>query len=413
MNESITPQTPYELDPKYDNLAGFNREERAYIILRNSRNVKKVQSNVWSVRSQNSPSVYTVTKKDNEFTCNCPDHILHHNECKHILAVKYSIAEAEVKLEHKKTNRDWSAYNLGQMKEGEYFDKLLKELSETVEQPVQKGKGRPSHLLSDKIFCAVKKVNSMKSLRRNQATFNEAESDGMIEQSLHFNTISYFLRDEKITPILHQLVRLSASPLAEIESSFSIDSSGFRTSQFNAWNGEKWGEKRSHKFLKCHIATGNLTNIITDVIVTEQEGEGTGDVNNFAPLLQNTTGFFNVKEICADGAYLSRENFAMAEELDVEPFIYFKKNTNGKAKGCPAWTNAFLKFMTQHDEFMKHYGKRNNVESTFGALKAKCGEVLKSKETVSQINELLCKVLAYNLTVLVSAMFVHNVGVKF
>lgn len=391
---------------------GHDRKECAISLL-NSHKVKKVSKSEYVVKSQAGKGVYVVTKTDDKFTCTCPDHILHHTECKHILAVKYSIAEAEVKLEHKKTDRDWSAYNLGQMKEGEYFDTLLKELSLTVEQPEQTGKGRRSNLFSDKVFCAVKKVSSMKSLRRNQATFNEAETDGMIEKSVHYNTISYFLRNPSLTPILHQLVRLSASPLAEIETSFSIDSSGFRTTQFNTWNGEKWGEKRSHKFLKCHIASGNLSNIITDVIVTEQEGAGTGDVNNFAPLLQNTTGFFNVKEICADGAYLSRENFAMAEELDVEPFIYFKKNTNGKAKGCPAWTNAFIKFMTQHDEFMKHYGKRNNVESTFGALKAKCGEVLKSKETTSQINELLCKVIAYNLTVLVSAMYTHDIEVKF
>lgn len=410
--EAINPQTPYLLDPAFPNLEGMNRQDRANKIANNPKAIRKVKANVWTVKSQNSLSIYTVTKNGDSYTCNCPDCIVNKCECKHILAVKKIVEESAVRVEHNKTHRDWSNYNLGQMKEGEMFDVLLKELSETVCNPIQT-RGRKSIEYSDKIFCAVKKVATMKSLRRNQSTFNEAESDGMIEKSLHYNTLSYFFTDARATPVLHELVRLSASPLASIENTFSIDSSGFRTTQFNSWTDEKYGERREHKWLKCHIASGNLTNIISDVIITEQDGEGSGDVNNFANLLEGTAGRFTVKEICADAAYVSRENFAKAEEIDAEPFIYFKKNTNAKAKGCPAWTTAFIKFMTNHEEWMKHYNKRNNVESTFGAFKAKFGEVIKAKDSVAQVNELLCKVLAYNITVLVSAMYAHDVEVKF
>ncbi len=53
---------------------------------------------------------------------------------------------------------------------------------------------------------------------------------------------------------------------------------------------------------------------------------------------------------------------------------------------------------------MEHYHKRSNVESTFSAVKAKFGESVMSKNRTAQINEILCKVIAYNITVLIHEM---------
>ncbi len=58
---------------------------------------------------------------------------------------------------------------------------------------------------------------------------------------------------------------------------------------------------------------------------------------------------------------------------------------------------------------MEHYHKRSNVESTIGAIKKKLGESLKSKNLVAQKNELLCKIIAYNITVLIQHM--HEIPV--
>ena len=46
---------------------------------------------------------------------------------------------------------------------------------------------------------------------------------------------------------------------------------------------------------------------------------------------------------------------------------------------------------------MEHYHKRSNVESTNAAIKRKFGETLKSKNQIAQVNELLAKIIAYNL----------------
>ena len=62
---------------------------------------------------------------------------------------------------------------------------------------------------------------------------------------------------------------------------------------------------------------------------------------------------------------------------------------------------------------MEHYHKRSNVESTFAAIKRKFGETIKSKNRVAQENEMLCKIVAYNITVLINTIFEFDINPDF
>ena len=44
------------------------------------------------------------------------------------------------------------------------------------------------------------------------------------------------------------------------------------------------------------------------------------------------------------------------------------------------------------------------MESTFHAIKRKLGETVQSKNRIAQENEMLCKIIAYNITVLIHSM---------
>ncbi len=72
------------------------------------------------------------------------------------------------------------------------------------------------------------------------------------------------------------------------------------------------------------------------------------------------------------------------------------------------WRKTFHYFQLHKDEFLEHYHKRSNVESTFSAIKKKFGESVKSKNRIAQKNELLCKIIAYNITVLIHEMIQLN-----
>jgi transposase len=54
-------------------------------------------------------------------------------------------------------------------------------------------------------------------------------------------------------------------------------------------------------------------------------------------------------------------------------------------------------FQFRRDEFLVHYHKRSNVESTFSMIKAKFRDHVPSKTDVAMKNEVLCKIICHNL----------------
>jgi hypothetical protein len=61
------------------------------------------------------------------------------------------------------------------------------------------------------------------------------QASGLIASTPHFNSVSNYLADPALTPILKQLVTLSSLPLKSIETEFAVDSSGFSTCRFVKW----------------------------------------------------------------------------------------------------------------------------------------------------------------------------------
>lgn len=135
------------------------------------------------------------------------------------------------------------------------------------------------------------------------------------------------------------------------------------------------------------------------------------DYQMFPPLLKRTTAGFNVVNVSADKAYSGRSNFAAMEAVGVKPLIPFKSNAN--SRGSELWKQTFEFFRDNRDEFLKQYHKRSNVETTFSMIKAKFGAFVRCKTPTAQVNEILCKVLAHNLCVLVQSFFELGIEPQF
>ncbi len=60
----------------------------------------------------------------------------------------------------------------------------------------------------------------------------------------------------------------------------------------------------------------------------------------------------------------------------------------------------FHYFQYKQEEYMNHYHKRSNVESTFSMMKREFGDAVRCKSDVAMVNEVLRKLLAHNLCVL-------------
>jgi hypothetical protein len=62
-------------------------------------------------------------------------------------------------------------------------------------------------------------------------------------------------------------------------------------------------------------------------------------------------------------------------------------------------------FLLFRDKFLAKYHQRSNVESTFSMMKRKFGDSVRSKSDTAMTNEVLCKVLAHNICVLIAEWY--------
>ena len=81
------------------------------------------------------------------------------------------------------------------------------------------------------------------------------------------------------------------------------------------------------------------------------------------------------------------------------------KYAQNSGNGGGTWAKMYHYFQFKREDFLAHYHKRSNVESTFSMMKRKFGDSLRSKTDVAMVNETLCKVLCHNLVVLIHEMY--------
>jgi transposase len=370
----------------------------------------------WKVLSQTGNGSYFV-HLDGSPSCTCPDFELRQQPCKHIHAVECLIVwdtiteggtttttkTQTVRITYK---QKWPAYNAAQTEEKERFIILLDALSKLVDQPLQ-GNGRPRLPLADMVFACVYKVYVGFSSRRFMSDLREAQTKEHIHNTPHFNSVSNYLADPKLTETFSQLVTLSSLPLKGIEQNFAVDSSGFSTCRFVRWFNKKYGrEVDNREWVKVHLMVGVESKIVTSVDVS---GWAANDTPYFVPLLERTAKYFQIQEVSADKAYLSYANLAAVAKANAMPFIPFKVNT-AVPKGNSIWAEMYHYFMYNREEFLTHYHKRSNVETAFSMIKGKFGDAVRSKSDIGQLNEVLCKVLCHNLCVLIQA--IHELGIE-
>ena len=371
----------------------------------------------YKVPSQSGSGSYVVNL-DGEPFCTCPDFEKHQQPCKHIYAVEFIIQREErpdgVTIETKTMRvtyrQDWTAYNAAQTQEQEQFLKLLRELCDTIPQPPQTF-GRPRLPLSDVLFGIGLKVYSTMSGRRAMTDFRDAQAKGQLDKPPSFTSTFRYLENPDLAPLLKSLIEQSALPLRSVETDFAVDSSGFSTSVYHRWFDHKWGKERKEaKWVKAHLMCGVKTNIVTAVEVTETES---ADAPYLPPFVETTARGFEVSEVSGDKAYVSKKNLRAVQAVGATPYIPFRANSvarNRKQKHDPLWERMYHYYNFNRSEFLAHYHKRSNVETTFAMIKAKFGGAVRSKTPVAQVNEVLVKILCHNICVLIQS--VYELGIE-
>ena len=390
------------------------REQRSLAIAALCKLEQK--GDVWLVPSQSGNGRYTVCPDATNPHCTCPDHEKRGGKCKHIFAVEFAMkreqnADGDTVLTRTVTvtetikkptyPQDWPAYNAAQTHEKEKFLILLRDLCQAIPEPPQATTGRPRIPLSDAVFAACFKVYSTISSRHFMTDFREAVEDGFVGGNLHFNSISNALANPDLTPILHALITESSLPLRTVEVDFACDSTGFTTCRFESWYDHKYGvTRRKHSWVKVHLTCGVKTNIVTAVVIKDKDA---ADTVQLPEMVNATKENFTVRDFTADKAYASVENFAAIDAAGGTPFILFKSDHTGAAGGL--WAKMFHYFSFRREEFLTHYHKRSNVESTNSMIKRKFGDFLRSKTDRAMMNEVLAKIVCHNIVCVIHEMY--------
>ena len=396
------------------------REIKALQIAAKSKLTRK--GNTWLVPSQAGQGEYKVTPDPATPHCTCRDHEFTNDKCKHIFAVEYTIEREQtsdgatvttetVKVTRKTYSQNWPAYNAAQTTEKSHLQALLYELCRSVPEPEQQ-RGRPRLSLADIIFASTFKVYSTVSGRRFQSDLQEAKRRGFLSKMPHYNSVFRYLESEALTPYLYELIATSAMPLKSVETDFAVDSSGFSTGQFTRWLDVKYGKEEDRRmWIKVHLMCGTKTNIVTSVEISDGYAN---DHGFFKPLVEKAAeSGFTLKKVSADKAYLSGENLLTTLRHKAIPYIPFKSNSKAQSTyGAKStlWTRMLSFYNDNREEFLSHYHKRSNVETTFHMIKSKFGQRLRSKTLIAQTNEALCKVLCHNLCVVIQSQ--HELGIE-
>jgi transposase len=402
------------------------REVRALEMLRDGERVSEVSDHEFIVGSQSGRGFYRVKigqDKGPTETCTCPDFEERVAACKHIYVVRHWLKAAEAGNPNplhplsqppaKRAAINWTAYNEYQVEEYRLFNTLLRELSIGFPEPEKDPHlaGRKPIPLREQVFCAVQKTYLGFSCRRSNGFRDQAAKNGLISKTPFWAVPSRFLCRNDVTGALHEMLARSAIPLMGIEDRCAIDSTGLRTTRFNYYRHEKYEPSRENDWRKLHALVGVKTHVIPVLEVTDGPAN---DSPQFPILLKRAVANgFQFKEVYADKGYVGRENCNVASELGVLPFIPFKSNNTGVSRGSPMYHKMFLFFQYHREEFDRHYGQRAQVEATFGAFKQKFGETLASRKFDSQVNEILCMAIAFNITMVVRQMFEAGVFPEF
>jgi transposase len=372
------------------------------------------QGGAWLVPSQTSGAKYRVTLSPD--SCECEDFQLNQKTCKHIHASKLvqerdhggkaPVLDTDSVPRKPTYRQNWPAYVAAQTGEKHYFRVLLHGLCQGVPEPKREGCGRRPVLLSDATFAAAYKVYSTFSVRRFMTDLREAHEKGYITQVIHPNSVSNYLENPALTPVLHSLIAQSSLPLKAIETDFAVDSSGFSTSRFVKWFDHRYGVVRqSHDWVKVHLMAGVRTHVVTAVEIQNRDAN---DSPLLPPLVEATARNFVVRKVCGDKGYSSVENLETVAAMGAKPYIPFKANATGGAGGL--WEKLFLYYSLHREDFLAAYHARSNVESVFSMIKAKFRDHVRSRTDTAMRNEALCKILCHNVCVLIQSM--HELGIE-
>ncbi len=171
-----------------------------------------------------------------------------------------------------------------------------------------------------------------------------------------------------------------------------LDSSCFSLKTSSKWFDiriQRVSEKKD--YLKLHIVIDADTLVILHFTITGWSGS---DSREFMRLINDLP---RLGKVAADKAYSSRAHCQAVADKGGTPYLCFKTNSTGRAKGSPAWKLSFKAYTTDPEAWMGEYHIRSVVEAVFASIKRCWGSEIRDRKGWHKRRTIAIKTVAYNV----------------
>jgi hypothetical protein len=229
----------------------------------------------------------------------------------------------------------------------------------------------------------------------------------------HQNTLSEWINDESLTPVLHAMLRITTKPFRHREVACIVDSSKVSQSRLAHSRLVFYGPGDSRPeadWVKAHTLIGVETMAIMAVRFSATLGEGSHDINFVEDLVGDALRTFDLKFFLGDKGYLSHTVLGFLWQHGLRAAIPLKKRWDASAKSehYAAAKELVEWYDHRRQEFDELYRLRPKIEGLFSLLKRLTGSHCWSRgrmrkepnaiqPCIAWQNELLAKMIYLNL----------------
>ena len=271
------------------------------------------------------------------------------------------------------------------------FSKIVNKLCEIGEIPkyfhhIQK----KTYDNQQHLFLLIAKEQSVYGYRK----FVESLYDSKIPQYISLKKIPHFTTLQKYASrlksnIINKLVFLTRHLFKEHGTFFGVDSTGLELDHASAHYCKRINRDKPVKGFVNLNAMSDLYNKI--ILVTKIRKHRRHDCVDF-PLMYNKVKFLDFDYLVADKGYDSEKNHKLVFESGKNSLISMKYKHLPVSK-----TKGHYRKKAKRTFEKGLYSQRELTESIFSSLKRKFGSKLRARKFQTQKNELLFRILAYNI----------------
>ncbi len=180
----------------------------------------------------------------------------------------------------------------------------------------------------------------------------------------------------------------------------AVDSTGFRTRNSSLWYDIRIRRQNTRRdCLKLHVSVDSDTGVIHGFTLSSWRRH---DSREFQRLIAPLP---TLRCVLGDKALSSRGNCQLVSDKKGVPYLHFRDNATGTAKGKPAWHVSFRAYHQDRRAWLAVYHLRSIVESVFSSIKRRWRSYLVSRKPGMQKKELALKVVSYNVK---QVLLVHS-----